>query len=168
LIENIQRENLNPVEEAFALQRLIDEFDMTHQNVAEAVGKSRTGVSNLLRILSLNADVQDLLAKGKIDLGHAKVLLALEGSQQSQTAKLVALKGLTVRETEKLVKKAQAPYQKSQQKEPSDPNLQTIETELSEKLGARINLRHKTTGKGKLEIHYNSQAELEGILERIQ
>ena len=169
LIENIQREDLNPIEESQALQRLIDEFVMTHQEVAQAVGKSRATVSNLLRLLTLNEDVKALLSEGKIDMGHAKVLLAITGSQQSQLARTVAIRGLTVRETEALVRQAQAPYsakQKTQTKD--DPNVKTLETDLAERLGARVNIQHKTTGKGKLVIQYNSLDELDGILEHIK
>ena len=167
LIENIQREDLNPIEEAVALQRLIDEFVMTHQEVAEAVGKSRTTITNLLRLLSLNEDVKQLLAEGKLDAGHAKVLLALTGSQQSQVAKLVALKGLSVRETENLLKKSQSHHQTTK-KTNTDPNIKRFETDLSERLGAKINIEHQASGKGKLLIYYNTLDELQGILDHIK
>lgn len=167
LIENIQREDLNPVEEAVALQRLLDEFGLTHQQAAEAVGKSRTTVTNFLRLLALNEDVKVLLAHGKLEMGHAKVLLALTGNLQSQIAKMVSLKGLTVRETEQLVKQTQNPAPK-ENKKPVDPDIRRLENELSDKLAAKTKLQHQPNGKGKLVIQYNSLDELEGILEHIQ
>ena len=167
LIENIQRQDLNSIEEAMALQRLIDEFQMTHQEVAGAVGKSRTGVTNILRLLSLNEDVKALLVDGKIDSGHAKVLLGLVGYQQSQVARTVAMKGLSVRETEVLVKQMRSTKDSKQEKKTIDPNIRHLENELGEKLGAKINIDHKPTGKGKLLIHYNTLDELQGILDHI-
>lgn len=166
LIENIQREDLNPIEEAVALQRLLDEFGLTHQQAAEAVGKSRTTVTNFLRLLTLNEDVKALLAQGKLEMGHAKVLLALTGSRQSQVAKLVALKGLTVRETEQLVKASLDPTP-TVSKKPVDPDIRRLENELSDKLAAKTKLHHQPNGKGKLVIQYNSLDELEGILDHI-
>jgi len=168
LIENIQRENLNPIEEAIALQRLMDEFIMTHQEVAAAVGKPRTTITNLLRLLSLNEDVKLLVAEGKLDLGHAKVLLALTGNQQSQIARLVALKELSVRETEVLIKKSQAVTVTPKKTSTTNPNIKHFENELSEKLGAKISIEHQSSGKGKLIIYYNNVDELQGISEHIK
>lgn len=167
LIENIQREDLNPMEEATALQRLIDEFAMTHQGVADAVGKSRTTVTNLLRLNNLNADVKTLLERGDLELGHAKVLLALDGQIQSEVARIVVAKALTVREAEKLVNKALNPGEKKALPTP-DPNVQQLEQRLSEKLGANVSIAHNRKGKGKLVINYASLDELDGILTHIQ
>jgi len=168
LIENIQREELNPIEESFALQRLIDEFDMTHQQAADAVGRSRTSVTNLLRLLSLTEEVKSMASRGDIEMGHARALLALSGPQQVQAAKTVMSKGLSVRETERLVRRVI-----DQSNTPSvaqvreDPNIRRLQNDLSEKLGARIKIQHGDKGKGKLEIHYNSLDELDGILAHI-
>lgn len=168
LIENIQREDLNPMEEANALQRLIDEFQLTHQQTAEAVGRSRAAVSNLLRLLELNEDVKRLLEQGRLEMGHARALLALKGAAQSAAARSVADKGLSVRETEHLVRRlsSEAPAQAS----PSprlDPDIRRLQEELSEKLGAAVRFQHGAKGKGKLVIQYNSLDELEGILDHI-
>ena len=166
LIENIQREDLNPLEESRALQRLIDEFDMTHQQVAEAVSRSRTSVTNLLRLRDLNEDVKTLVDERKLDMGHARALLALNGSEQSQIAKQVAVKGLSVRETEKLVRKLLDPKpKKAPVKE--DPDIKRLQEELSERLAATVALQHKSNGKGKLVITYSSLDELDGILSKI-
>ncbi|MAZ78059.1 MAG: chromosome partitioning protein ParB [Legionellaceae bacterium] len=165
LIENIQREDLNPIEEAVALQRLIDEFEMSHLNVAEAIGRSRTSVTNLLRLLKLNPDVRTLLEHGDIDAGHAKALLALEGLSQSDAARAVVDKGMTVRETESYIRKLQQPKVNTSQ--PVDPNIQSLQNELSDRLGAKIQIKQSAKGKGKLIISYNSNDELEGIIEKI-
>jgi len=167
LIENIQRENLNPLEESRALQRLIDEFDMTHQQVAEAVSRSRTSVTNLLRLRDLNEDVKILVDERKIDMGHARALLGLTGIEQSQIAHKVADKGLSVRETEQLVRKLLDPKPKSESSKKVDPDIKRLTDELSERLGASINLQHKSNGKGKLVISYSSLDELDGILSKI-
>lgn len=167
LIENIQREDLNAMEEATALQRLLDEFNMTHQGVADAVGKSRTTVTNLLRLNNLNDDVKTLLERGDIELGHAKVLLAIEGSNQSDIAKIIVAKGLTVREAEKLVNKALNPAEPKPAETP-DPNVQALESRLSETLGAQVAISHNRKGKGKLVISYSSLDELDGILNHIK
>lgn len=164
LIENIQRENLNPIEEAIALQRLMDEFSLTHQEMAEAVGKSRTGVTNLLRLLTLHEEVKRLLAENKLEVGHAKVLLALQGSTQAQIAKLVVMKGLTVRETESLVKTALSGQTAKPAATARSPLIRGLENNLSERLGTAVKLQHQHSGKGKLLIHYNTFDELEGIL----
>lgn len=167
LIENIQREDLNPMEEATALQRLLDEFSMTHQGVADAVGKSRTTVTNLLRLNNLNDDVKTLLERGDLELGHAKVLLALDGNLQSEVARIVVAKALTVREAEKLVNKALNPAEKKPLPEP-DPNVQQLEQRLSETFGANVSISHNRKGKGKLVITYASLDELDGILTHIR
>jgi ParB family chromosome partitioning protein len=168
LIENIQRENLNPMEEANALQRLISEFQLTHQEVAEAVGRSRAAVSNLLRLLELNDDVKRMLEQGQLEMGHARALLALKGSAQSAAARSVADKGLSVRETERLVRRlsSEAPSKASPAR--VDPDIRRLQEELSEKLGAGVQVQHGAKGKGKLVIQYNSLDELEGILAHIK
>jgi len=168
LIENIQRENLNPLEESRALQRLIQEFELTHQEAAEAVGRSRAAVSNLLRLLELTDEVKALVESGRLELGHARALLALNGSEQTQAARQVADKGLSVRETERLVKRLVS----SEHKAPPpakriDPDIRRLQDDLSEKLGAKVSLEQGRGGKGKLVIDYNSLDELDGILERI-
>ncbi len=168
LIENIQREELNPMEEAQALQRLIDEFSLTHQEVAEAVGRSRAMVSNLLRLLSLNEDVKRLLENGDIEMGHARALLGLSGDQQSEAAHLVESKGLSVRETEQLVRRMTSGGKQRTTPSTSDPDIRRLQEELAEKLGAPVRLHHSSRGKGKLTIHYNSLEELEGILAHIR
>lgn len=163
LIENIQRQDLNPMEEAQALQRLSEEFQMTHQSIADAVGKSRTGVSNALRLLALNPEVQQLLADNKLEVGHAKVLLGLDEDEQAEVARIVVLKGLTVRETEKLVRSyhQSADNQKALEK---DSNIQALETSLSERLGAKVAIKHQSNGRGQLQIHYHNLDQLDEIL----
>ncbi len=169
LIENIQREDLNPIEEAIALQRLLDEFGLTHEQIAKEVGKSRATVSNLLRILSLEEEVKTYLMHGDLELGHAKVLLALKGLTQLQAAHRVIEEGLSVRDTEKLIQRLQ--HNKSQEpfsEKPADPDVQRLERTLSDRLGASVRLSHQPNGKGKLVIRYNSLDELDGILEHIK
>lgn len=170
LIENIQRENLSPLEEAYALQRLIDEFDMTHQQVAEAVGKSRATVTNLLRLLGLQADVKILMEQRRLEMGHARALLALSGMQQHQAAREVVARGLSVRETERLVAKWQelATQPPGEARKKLDPNIAVLQRELADKLGAKVVFQQQANGKGKLVIHYGNAEELEGILTRIQ
>ena len=171
LIENIQRENLNPLEEARALDRLIGEFDMTHATAAEAVGRSRAAVSNLLRLLELADEVKTLVENREIEMGHARALLGLQSKrQQAEVGALVAQKKLSVRETEALVRKLQAPAQdKAAEPTPrADPNIRKLESDLSEKLGAKVQLQHAHSGKGKLVINYHTLEELDGILEHIQ
>jgi len=171
LIENIQRENLNPLEEARALSRLITEFGLTHQQTADAVGRSRVGVSNLLRLLELSPEVCELLEKRSIEMGHARALLALtQKRQQSEVGALVAKKGLSVRETEALVRRLQAPAGAGSGAGASarDPNVERLEQELAEKLGARVAIQPGSGGKGKLVVSYNSLDELDGILAHIQ
>lgn len=167
LIENIQRENLNPLEESNALLRLINEFDMTHQQVADTVARSRASVSNLLRLQDLQADVKKLLAERQIEMGHARALLGVGGAEQKRLATEVAKKGLSVRETEQLVRRQQAP-QGSKQKNRKDPDIVKLEDRLGERFGARVNLKSTSKDKGILEIYYNSLDELEGILEKIK
>jgi len=171
LIENIQRENLNPLEEARALTRLITEFGLTHQEAADAVGRSRAGVSNLLRLLELAPEVCELLEKRTIEMGHARALLALtQRRQQTEVGLLVAKKSLSVRDTEALVRRLQAPAGGGAA-EPAasrDPNVERLEQELAEKLGARVAIQHGSGGKGKLVVSYNSLDELDGIIAHIQ
>lgn len=167
LIENLQRENLNPIEEAQALDRLLHEFQLTHQEVADAVGKSRTTVTNLLRLMKLNPDVKILLQKGELDMGHARALLSLDNTLQSQVAQQVVAKQLSVRQTELLVKQINQPKE-NQPERPVDPNILTLQNDLSDKLHAQVNIRHQAKGKGQLVIHYASVEELQGILEHIQ
>ncbi len=169
LIENIQRENLNPVEEANALARLIEEFEMTHQQAAEAVGRSRAAVSNLLRLLTLNDDVRRMLEHGDLEMGHARALLALEGEQQSRAAREVSAKGYSVRETEQLVRRLGASAaEKPAADKALDPDIKRLQDELGEKLAAKVVFQHAAKGNGRLVIHYNSLDELDGILQRIQ
>jgi len=169
LIENIQRENLNPLEEARALHRLIEEFGLTHQSAAEAVGRSRAAVSNLLRLMDLADEVKELLESRRLEMGHARALLGLTSrGAQTEVAALVAKKGLSVRETEALVRRLMAPA--SSEKAASnakDPDISRLERELAEKLGAKVSFKHAASGKGKLVVNYNSLDELEGILSHI-
>ena len=168
LIENIQREELSPIEESMALQRLIDEFQMTHMQAAEAVGRSRVAVTNLLRLLTLTDEVKAMLSRGELEMGHARALLALAGNAQVSAAKIVISKGMSVRETEKLVRKLLNKDQSAEQVvEKPDPNIIRLQNDLSDKLGARVAIHHSNKGKGKLEINYNSLDELDGILSHI-
>ncbi|EGV52635.1 ParB/RepB/Spo0J family partition protein [Candidatus Endoriftia persephone] len=170
LIENIQREDLNPLEEANALSRLLLEFDLTHQEVAKAVGKSRTTVTNLLRLLDLKEDVKALVETGRIEMGHARALLGLKGEQQSEAGQLVVSRGLTVRETERLVRKLQEQGEKPAKPiaAEQDPNVKRLLNDLTERLGAKVDIKQSAKGKGKLVIAYNSLDELEGILAHIK
>ncbi|MEE4203247.1 MAG: ParB/RepB/Spo0J family partition protein [Halieaceae bacterium] len=166
LIENIQRENLNPIEEAEALRRLQQEFELSQGAVAQAVGKSRPVIANLLRLLSLEPAVRELLAQRHLDTGHAKVLLALEGAEQINAAREVVKRKLSVRQTEALVKARLAPP-----KEPGtriDPNVDKLQRDLSSRLGASVSINHAKSGKGKLVIEYGDLDQLDGILKRIQ
>ncbi len=169
LIENIQREELNPMEEAMALHRLIEEFGLTHQQTADAVGRSRASVSNLLRLLGLRDEVKRLLENGDLEMGHARALLAIEGDQQAMLARQVVGKGLSVRETEKLVKRTieQKAGENKPEKRP-DPDVERLTTELSERIGAKVAIQQGNKGKGKLVIAYNSLDELDGILAHIK
>jgi ParB family chromosome partitioning protein len=170
LIENIQRENLNPLEEANALQRLIDEFDMTHQQAAEAVGRSRAAVSNILRLRELTDDVKRLLENNQLEMGHARALLGLSGAEQAKAAQEVVRKGLSVRETETLVRKHLAgdSGKKKSAQSAQDPDVRRLQDDLSERLGARVAVQYNKQGKGKLVIQYNSLDELDGILAHIK
>ena len=168
LIENIQREDLNPVEESQALIRLQDEFNLTQQQVADAVGKSRSAVTNLMRLASLQPLVQQQLERGDIELGHAKCLLALEGDMQIQAARTVASEGLTVRQTEVLIKKLQSPAAENKTKTSANQDILNLQQQLSEKLGAVVKIQHGAKGSGKLTIGYNSVDELDGILNHIK
>jgi ParB family chromosome partitioning protein len=172
LIENIQREDLNPLEEARALSRLIEEFGLTHQSAAEAVGRSRAAVSNLLRLMELADEVKQLLEQRSIEMGHARALLSLTSRrQQIEVAGLVAKKALSVRDTEALVRRLTAPAASAGSAgtlSPSgDPDIHRLELELADKLGARVMFQHTASGKGKLVVTYNSLDELEGILAHI-
>jgi ParB family transcriptional regulator, chromosome partitioning protein len=167
LIENIQRENLNPLEESTALKRLIDEFGLTHQQVADSVARSRASVSNLLRLQDLNPDVKTLLAMRDIEMGHARALLAIDGMEQSSVAKDVARKGLSVRETEALIRKISAPAKKSKTSR-KDPDIIKLEERLTEHLGAQVHIKQKSKGKGCLVINYTSLDVLDGILSKIE
>lgn len=170
LIENIQRENLNPLEEARALDRLITEFQMTHATAGEAVGRSRTAVSNLLRLLELTDEVKGLVEHRELEMGHARALLGLDNKrQQAEVGGLVAKKKLSVRETEALVRRLVSPATRSEPETAPrvDPNTRKLESELSEKLGARVQVQHSASGKGKVVISYHTLDELDGILEHI-
>ncbi|WP_269531722.1 ParB/RepB/Spo0J family partition protein [Chitinimonas sp. BJYL2] len=166
LIENIQRENLNPLEEAIGLQRLIDEFGMTHEACAHAVGKSRSAVTNLLRLLNLAEPVRDLLMQGALDMGHARALLTLPVLKQIDTARLVAEKGLSVRETEKLAQTLLAgqPAPKAIVEKKVDPDLARLQEDLSDKLGAKVQIAAGRKGRGKVTIEYGSLDQLDGLL----
>lgn len=170
LIENIQRENLNPIEEAVALKRLQDEFELTHAEVAQAVGKSRTTITNLLRLIALNEEVKTLLEHGDLEMGHARALLTLEPQQQKEIARQIVAKGLSVRQTEALVRH----YQENQNQEKVKSEVQVsadirrLQDQLSETLGAGVEIQHGSKGKGKLVISYNSLDELDGILGHIK
>ena len=172
LIENIQREDLNPLEEARALLRLIEEFGLTHQAAAEAVGRSRAAVSNLVRLMELTDEVKEMLEHRQIEMGHARALLGLAARrQQIEVATLVAKKSLSVRDTEALVRRIINP-KAAESANPAaadvDPDIHRLETEIAEKLGAKVAFQHAASGKGKLIVSYNSLDELEGILAHIQ
>jgi len=170
LIENIQREDLNPLEEAGAIGRLVSEFDLTHQQVAEAVGRSRAAVSNLLRLLDLDDAVKELVMAGRLEMGHARALLGLRAEQQRSIANKVAERGMTVRATEQLVRRTIGDEGKPQpaRVRRKDPDTRRLEDDLSQRLGAAVTLQPGRKGGGKLQIAYNSLDELEGILEHIR
>ncbi len=169
LIENIQREDLNPVEEAIALKRLQEEFELTQQEVAETVGKSRTAVTNLLRLLNLSEEVKTLLEHGDIEMGHARCLLSLDDIGQRDTARIIVAKGLSVRQAEALVRKmqeeAKAPTAESAT---SSPDLTHLEEGLAEHVGVPVSVQHGAKGKGKLIFKYNNLDELDGILNHLR
>jgi ParB family chromosome partitioning protein len=171
LIENIQRENLNPLEEAVGIKRLIDEFNMTHEEAADAVGKSRVTVSNLLRLLTLTKPVQDRLLNGKIDMGHARALIGLEGGQQIMLCEEIIQKNLSVREVETLVKNLQNGYKTGSS--PSSPkktnaDVRQLEESLAEALGASVTIDAKKNGSGILKVHYRNLEQLDEILKKIK
>ena len=168
LIENIQREDLNPLEEANALRRLIHDFEMTHGDAAKAVGRSRAAVSNLLRLLELETEVRELVDQGRLDMGHARALLGLTGRKQVEAAHKVVKRGLSVRATEKLVQDLLKGNSGKPQQTKPDPNIQRLERDLADHLGATVSIRHQSSGKGQLRIGYHSLDELEGILERLR
>jgi ParB family chromosome partitioning protein len=168
LIENIQREDLNPIEEAVALQRLQQEFGLTQQEVADAVGKSRSTVTNLLRLTTLQEDVRRLVEHGDLEMGHARALLALEGGEQSHAAAQVVGKGMSVRQTEALVRNLLAARDKPKQSRTIDPNIRHLQDDLAQRLGAKVQIQHSAKGKGKLVLSYNSLDELDGILAHIK
>jgi len=171
LIENIQRENLNPLEEAEALRRLIDEFQLTHQETADSIGRSRAAVSNLLRLLELGATASRLVREGELEMGHARALLALvDHRKQAEVAARIVRKGLSVRETENLVKRTVSGGGGGGGRggRPLDPDIRRLQDDLSEKLGARVRIDHGARGRGKLVVRYNSLDELEGILAHIE
>ncbi|RMH22504.1 MAG: ParB/RepB/Spo0J family partition protein [Gammaproteobacteria bacterium] len=168
LIENVQREDLAPMEVCNALHRLANEFSMTHQQLAETLGRSRSAITNLMRLIELEDPVKQLLTDGRLEMGHARALLGLKGHEQVALAKKIVTKGLSVREAERLVKKAGI-----EKRRPvgvpgeMDPDVKQLEQTLSEKLGAQVNVRHQRGGRGQLVIRYNSLDELDGILERL-
>ena len=164
LIENIQREDLNPLEEATGIQRLIDEFEMTHDVAAKAVGRSRSGVTNLLRLLNLSKAVQDLLMQGKIEMGHARALLATSGPRQVELARQIVSGNLSVRETEQLVGATAGITRKTRRRPRKDRDLQALEEELSEKLGTTVSFKTLRGGRGKLTIDYASLDQLDNVL----
>ena len=165
LIENIQREDLNPLEEASALKRLIEEFHMTHREAAEAVGRSRAAVSNLLRLLELMQEVKDMVDGRLLEMGHTRALLALDESLQVQAAREVVRKSLSVRQTEALVRRLQNPPQAGSRR--IDPDIKRIQDRMEETLCARVRIQHQPSGKGRLMISYNNADEFEGILQRL-
>ncbi|AWT12188.1 MULTISPECIES: ParB/RepB/Spo0J family partition protein [Stutzerimonas] len=168
LIENIQREDLNPIEEAVALQRLQQEFQLTQQQVADAVGKSRVSVSNLLRLIALPDEIKTLLAHGDLEMGHARALLGLPGDQQVEGARHVVARGLTVRQTEALVRQWLSDKEKPKAEVKSDPDISRLEQRLAERLGSPVQIKHGQKGRGQLVIRYSSLDELQGVLAHIR
>ncbi len=168
LIENIQREDLSAVEEARALARLVEEFSLTHEEVAGRVGRSRSAVTNLLRLLSLEPSVLDLLEEGRLEMGHARALLALSGADQARLAAQFADRGVSVREAERLIRSRQGGVRSRHTATETDPDVRALAQELSERLGARVRLLHRAGGAGRLVIDYGSLEELEGLLERFR
>ncbi|MDH4558859.1 ParB/RepB/Spo0J family partition protein [Pseudomonas sp. BN417] len=168
LIENIQREDLNPIEEAIALQRLQQEFQLTQQQVAEAVGKSRVTITNLLRLIGLPEEIKTLLSHGDLEMGHARALLGLPLERQVEGARHVVARGLTVRQTEALVRHWLSSKEKVVEPVKSDPDISRLEQRLAERLGAPVQIKHGQKGKGQLVIRYNSLDELQGVLAHIR
>jgi ParB family chromosome partitioning protein len=167
LIENIQREDLNPLEEATALRRLIDDFRMTHQEAADAFGRSRAAASNLLRLLELMEEVKEMIDLRLIEMGHARALLSLDDELQVQAAREVMHRQLSVRETENLVRRLQQSKKKIGHRQRMDPDILRLQNQLAQALGARVQIQHRASGKGRLIISYNSVDEFDGILERL-
>lgn len=169
LIENLQRENLNPMEEAIALQRFADEFQFTHQQIADAVGKSRATVTNMLRLMALNAEAKTMLERGDLEMGHAKALLGLPENMQGRAAKAVVAKSLSVRQTEAMVRTLLAQKDQPELADKTlDPNVRKLQDEIGERLGAPVQIEYNARGKGRLIISYNSLDELDGILMHIK
>ncbi len=168
LIENIQREDLNPLEEAGAFRRLIEEFELTHQQVAEAVGRSRAAVSNLLRLLELGEVTKGYVERGELEMGHARALLALTGAAQDEAARQLVAKGLSVRETERYVKALLNERSRPKVPRSKDPDVVRLEQGLSDTLGAPVEITYNNKGKGTLIIHYSSLDELDGVLAHIK
>ncbi|HEX5055311.1 MAG TPA: ParB/RepB/Spo0J family partition protein [Gammaproteobacteria bacterium] len=168
LIENIQREDLNPLEEASALQRLVDRFTMTHQQIAEAVGRSRVGVTNMLRLLELANPVKQWLQEGKLNMGHARALLSLAPARQIELGKMIVSRGLSVRAVEQMAQGGGTQDKPAAGKSRKDPDVARLEQSLADQLGARVEIQHSRDGKGKVLIHYSSLEQLEGILNQIR
>jgi ParB family chromosome partitioning protein len=167
LIENIQRENLNPMEEAAGLERLIEEFRMTHEQAADAVGRSRSATTNLLRLLKLAKPVQEMVMEGALEMGHARALLALDGARQIEAGNRIAARGLSVRETEALVQKLlRGPGQRRRRK--ADRDLARLEEEVAERLGTTVEIRPGRKGSGKLVLHYSGLEHLEQLLKKLK
>jgi ParB family chromosome partitioning protein len=167
LIENIQRENLNPMEEAAGLQRLVDEFKMTHEQAADSVGRSRSATTNLLRLLKLARPVQEMLMEGAVEMGHARALLALDGARQIEAGHRVAAKRLSVRETEALVQQMlRGPQARTTKR--ADRDLTRLEEEVSERLGTTVEIRAGRKGTGKVSMHYSSLEHLEQLLKKLR
>lgn len=168
LIENIQRENLNPIEEAQGIKRLIDEFEMTHQQAADAVGRSRAAVTNLLRLLNLVPEVQDMVMQGKIEMGHARAMLGLEGSKQVMAAEQVAIKGLSVREAESLAKKMASDVNKVVKRKEPDRDVLRLQEDLADELGVYVKIQEGRKGSGTVKIRYSSLDQLDDIIARLR
>ncbi|MDD2720559.1 MAG: ParB/RepB/Spo0J family partition protein [Gallionella sp.] len=169
LIENIQRENLNPLEEAAGIQRLIDEFEMTHQVAADAVGRSRSAASNLLRLLKLPKDIQGMMMEGRLDMGHARALLSLDGANQIAVANKISMENLSVRETEKLIQRLQkTPVDPPPKKLPKSRDVIRVQEELSECIGANVTIKEKKKGAGQLVIDYSSNEQLDELIANLQ
>jgi len=168
LIENIQRQDLNPLEEAQAIKRLIDEFDLTHQLAADAIGRSRAAVSNLLRLLELDDYVQNLVQEHKLEMGHARALLSLSPTTQREAARQILAQGLSVRETEELSRRLLSGPASAAEKAPPDPNIRSLQESLSERLGAKVLVQHNASGRGRVVIQYNTLDELDGIIAHVK
>ena len=168
LIENIQREDLNPMEEAAGLQRLLDEFNMTHEQAADAVGRSRSATSNLLRLLKLAKPVQEMLMHARLEMGHARALLALDAARQIETAHAVAAKGLSVRDTEALVQRLLRGAARARRRRKTDRDLERLEEQLAERLGTTVQIRAGKKGGGKLLVHYSSLDHLDELLKKLR